>query len=111
MATQDNDEPCAIEILDSQTDVGYIVQQAGHELLSDDITNAVTRSEHEERSSTRVGVLLLHGIEQSTPSPEACAGLARLIMSRKLEVTFEEKQFWSRLSERLRRSPVGDGLC
>lgn len=32
-------------------------------------------------------------------------------MSRKLEVTFEEKQLWSRLSERLRRSPVGDGLC
>lgn len=69
VAIQNNDEPCAIEIPDSQTDVGCIVQQAGHELLCDDITNAVTRSEHDERSSTRVGVLLLHGIEQSTPSP------------------------------------------
>ena len=106
---QRNAETCLTEIPDSQTDAEHGGLEATQEAHSEDIDSATSRDEQESEPSRRLGTLLLWDIEEESLSSESYAAFAQLIISQRLDVTFDEARFWSRVSERSDLTPMDGG--
>ncbi|KAK5069417.1 hypothetical protein LTR51_008667 [Lithohypha guttulata] len=94
-----NAETCPMEIPDSQPDAEGSEPEAIQEAQSEAVENAGFHDEKESEPLRRLGTLLVWETEKESLSPASYAAFAHLIISCRLDVTFDEERFWSSVTE------------